>query len=461
MSEAFRNDVCRVAVQAHAGRVDLTLPVGIPLTQLIPAVVDIIDTQTGTQHGNHRPAAPADWQLSRVGDRPLHPRLTLREIGIRDGDFLLLTPAGTVLTRPKHDDVFIAVSTSPGCTVWTPTAARMVGAITALWLTGLGVAASLHNASGRWASGDPVIPSVIAGIALTAAVLTRRVYGDALASVTLSVGATTFAAVAGFRAVPGDGAAPRLLLAAAIGTAVSVIAMRSTGCGATPMTAIASFCLLSAAATSGYLTVPMSVSAAGAVLSTASTGLLVLAARLAIWAARLPLPRLYEHGVPAPDGPIASGGATAKAGHAEAILTGLVCGFSASAALASILLLVDGGVGGAVMASTIAVALLLRSRTHVGRAQTAALLAGGTVCLTALFVRAVLLWPPFAHWTGLVAAVAAATALCLGMTLPAASFSPVVRRSAELTEYLVLAAVAPLACSVCGVFGVVRGLHLT
>lgn len=39
--------------------------------------------------------------------------------------------------------------------------------------------------------------------------------------------------------------------------------------------------------------------------------------------------------------------------------------------------------------------------------------------------------------------------------------SPLKRRCVELAEYAALAAVIPLACLVCGVFGAVRGLHLS
>jgi hypothetical protein len=69
--------------------------------------------------------------------------------------------------------------------------------------------------------------------------------------------------------------------------------------------------------------------------------------------------------------------------------------------------------------------------------------------------------PQHAQWVCAVTAALGVAVLLLGFIAPAATFSPVAHRAVELFEYLALAAVAPLACWVCGLYAAVRGLSLT
>ena len=87
---AMESDVCRVAVHAGGGHLDLVLPNAIAVGLLLPPLCDIVD------------AAPAPWrtrpgahprQLCPPGLPPLDPSKTLPENGIRDGDVLVLTAA--------------------------------------------------------------------------------------------------------------------------------------------------------------------------------------------------------------------------------------------------------------------------------------------------------------------------------------------------------------------------------
>jgi hypothetical protein len=66
--------------------------------------------------------------------------------------------------------------------------------------------------------------------------------------------------------------------------------------------------------------------------------------------------------------------------------------------------------------------------------------------------------PERGPWIAATTAALAAVAIYLGFVVPATSFSPVVRRSVDLLEYLALVAVVPLTCWICGLYGAVRGL---
>ena len=77
--------------------------------------------------------------------------------------------------------------------------------------------------------------------------------------------------------------------------------------------------------------------------------------------------------------------------------------------------------------------------------------------VTVAFALTVVAIPRQANWAGVVAVIAGVGALRVGF---GATVSPVARRGVDLLEYLVVAAVVPLACWVVGLYGVFRGLSL-
>lgn len=458
--------VCRVSVQSGNVQVDLALPVAVPVALLIPCLVDVIDEHAGpcalTARGD---AIPRNWQLSRPGGPPLKPATTLSDNGLRDGELLLLARAGTVAPGPVFDDVFSAVANPQSLTApeWTPRAARITGAVAALWAAGLGALVLLRSGIGAAGPGHVVAAAIAASAAGLAAAIAGRVYRDRLAGLTMSVVATGFAAVGGFLAVPAGPGGPNLMLGSAAGAAASIVILRVTRGGTICLTAIATFALTACVAASANVAWGAPVGTVGAALGAASVGLLILAPRLTISMARLS-PSVPVAADPGDDHPDTAEHINAKAAGAHATLTGLVGGLSASAALGAALVILTVGYhggnlfSGAVFAAVIAAVLMLRSRSHTDLAQTVTLVIGGIVSLTAAFVAVSAAAPQLADWLCALAGIAAAAALFLGFAASSAAFTPIARRSVELIECLSLAAVLPLACWVCGLYGVVRGL---
>jgi hypothetical protein len=66
--------------------------------------------------------------------------------------------------------------------------------------------------------------------------------------------------------------------------------------------------------------------------------------------------------------------------------------------------------------------------------------------------------PQHALWSGV---VTVAAGLAIASPLGTAGANPLARRTADLLEYLALAAVAPSACWVADLFALVRGASLT
>jgi type VII secretion integral membrane protein EccD len=446
----------RVVVYADSGHVDLALPATLPVGSLIPPIVDLLDAQVG-----HRvePAAIAH-QLSLPGDIALDPAKTLAQLMIRDGSTLILTSSSTVLMPPRFDDPAEAVSVSLAATTrpWTRRTAQLIGVLMASPLASTSAAILIGTAcdNNDLRRGGAAIAGAAALVALLAAVVSYRVLSDVAAGLTLGLMACGFAAVAGLLAVPGGLGAPQALLATAA-TTTSAAIMRTTGCCVTAFTALACFASIgSAAAAVGAVTAaPLPVIGA----ASAAISLMLIEASAP---ASMVLTRLSSRVVPE----TTAHDLGARAIRANGWLTSLVAAFCAAAALGAV-----GAAAGALPAQSpprlgIAFAaltgalLLLRARAHPDLARSVPLLVAGTATLSGTLVVAVVAYPQHVLYLAVASTALAAAALCLGFLTQSMTFSPVWRRSIELVEYVALAAVVPLACWICGLYGAAGGLNL-
>ncbi|MGH3597361.1 MAG: type VII secretion integral membrane protein EccD [Mycobacterium sp.] len=457
----------RVSVYADSVHVDLALPAAVPIGSLISPIVDMLSTG----HGYRGESAAAWHQLSLPGDIALDGSKTLAQLGIRDGTVLVLTRPSTQLTAPHFDDVAEAVSTSLAVISrpWTRRAARLTGAMAASWLAGMGalvlIRAAFCATDVRRINGAGVAAAV-GCIALLASAAAYRGFRDTIAGLTLGLLAGGFAALAGLLAVPGSPGAPNALLAAMAVAATSAVAMHITGRGSVVFTAVSCFAILAAAAALVSAVTAVPLQAIGAAWAAISLGLLELSARASILFAGLS-PRLASELASATDEPTTPDCLSSKAIRANTWLTSLVAAFSASAALGAIGTAVGvcsaGGphLLGIAFATVIGGVLLLRARAHSDLVRSVPLVVSGTATLSVTFVVAATAYPLHTPWIAAVAALLATAALCLGFITPAITFSPVGRRSVELLEYLALAAIVPLVCWICGLYGAARGLSLS
>ena len=199
-------------------------------------------------------------------------------------------------------------------------------------------------------------------------------------------------------------------------------------------------------------------------MAAASLAMLSLAAKVSIFLTRLS-PQM-------PDGsdaldcappPVISGVVRAERGHR--VLTGLLAGFSLSAALGTVLTIADRSADNTwvrfAFAAAIAVALIFRAYQQRGAARRALILVAGLISATAAFALVVASDPRHAFWICLVTVALGAGALWRTCVNFGPRLSPFARRGVEAVDYLALAAVVPMAGWICGVFGLVRGLSLT
>ncbi|MGV0834216.1 type VII secretion integral membrane protein EccD [Mycolicibacterium thermoresistibile] len=444
MNDSVRRVAVQVIDELDSTVVDLVLPGGVEVAELIPAIADLVgDVDTDAD-------PPAAWQLSRIGGGALDGSRTLTENGVHDGELLLLstTEFAPVIRRDPDELGWGGDDTG----TWP----HGIGAAVGLWIAAAGAvavgwASLLHDDAGR------TVPAALLALGAAATLVMYRHRREPVAVTASALIVVLLAAALGLLVVPNGPGAANVLLAAAAGGAAAAMTLRFTRAGTVALVAVAAVAAVLTFSMIPAVLWTVPTVAVGAVMATASIGVLGLAARVSIALAGL-TPALGSgdedscetiHG----DGPMVRG---------NAILTGLLTGAAITATVGVALVALGPGLGTPWwaelgFAAAVATALLLRVRSHADTQRRCILLACGVCCATVVFAAIIAGLPQQATYPG---AVAVAAGLAVVTSLPAASVSPLTRRAADGVEYLALAALLPLACWVAGVYGLVRGLTL-
>lgn len=457
--------VRRVSLHADGHTVDLTLPGGVPIVELMPSILDVLKTE----HGPGGVSTPAHYQLSRPGASPLDSSTTLSRNGIRPGALLLLTRSSVELPAPCFHDAAESVSTTlaDAARPWSRQCSRVAGAVATIWLAGLSavplVRSSLVRSAFHQAGANLVVAATIGCVTLLAAVLAHRAYREPVAGVTLGLVAIGFFMATGFLAVPDGPGPPNALLAAMAAGLAAVLTLRLTCCGTITFTTVACVAFVIAVAAVATALITGTLVVMGALTTVLSLAVLEVSARLSItWVGlspRLPTQPNGPHLMP--DADELRHGAV----RADGLLTSLVAGCAVAAAAGAVCTVTtaygnDIRSGTVVFAAVTGAVLLLRARSHHGFTRTLALLVAGTVTLSAAFAVAGTSPPQQPVWMATAIVSPLAIAIWLGFVMPALTFSPAARRGAELLEYLALIAIVPLACWICGLYSAAGGVQL-
>jgi type VII secretion integral membrane protein EccD len=305
-------------------------------------------------------------------------------------------------------------------------------------------------------AGNIITGTCVAVTAAAGTAVVRRLNGDPLICVPLSLVAVLYAGVVGYLAVPPGPPASRLLMAFAATFSASILLLRVTRCGRTPLTAVATLSAQIAAVAAAGTTWGWHVHAGGAALATVSLATLGFAPRLAMV--------LSGAGPTTPSIEDSQAETTApNAGRCHRTLTGLVVGASIAAAVGAASVATwgirDAGptLRGIAFTAVVALVLLLRARTYIDPCRRIGLASAAVLAATAGFAAAVVSAPAQAHVISALAAVAGAATLGLVIR---PTVSPVVSRTVEVVEYLAIAAVVPIACWVGGIYGLAREVNL-
>lgn len=486
-------DQRRVSIVCRSTRVDLSLPAHLELVAVIPEVVDLVRDHIRAVAG---PASGVDvdarmggdtggsWQLSRLAGGPLAVSETLAQQRVHDGEILVLDHRPVPTPAPLFDDVLQGLT--------EPDVARSPAwdrrdAVTAATATTAVVAVAAAVALVRqWTTGGgpavPLVSFLVALLGLAAVLGLRRTPAPGAAHAVAGTCAVGFTVLAG-AAVGGPTIGAGQLVGGLTAGAVLAGVLRWTVFRPAPGTystaaGYLSVSLALATGAVGALVVattgaPSSAVGAGAVL----VGLVLLTAapRIAVWAARIPIPP-----VPAP-------GEDVEAGDLEDIdhdvrgrargplptpdvlrhrfltsrswLTGLLTAAGTVCATGSLTSLTgDAGVTrwAAPLALVLIVILTLRGLGYADRVHTSVLLASALVLTAGVLVGAGL---TVASPVGVVvpAAVAVAAAVVVAVSvLPHVELSPAALRTVGVLEAIGICVVVPLAVGAMEVYSLVR-----
>ena len=449
----------RVTVVAPQTRIDVALPADVAVADLLPMLLEMARERApdgGTRHGG--------WCLAKLGDSAIDPSRTLAAAGVVDGDLLQLRRRSESPPPPLFDDVVdaIAVSSPDSYRPWTPATARRLGQVA-------GGLALVTAAVALFLAGPGLAPAVTAGAAAVLAVamggVVTRVFGDHGTGVLIAAGGLPMAFVAGLYTVPGDRLdRPNLLLACTLVLVLASAAILVLGTGVTTFVAAASAATLGAgAALVGTL---IAHPAAGIAAGTAAVTLATLSVlpRLTIQLARLPIPQVprgaedLKEDTGFPD----YASIERRAGLAHEYMTGMIIGCGAVTAICAVVLAGSGRMTAVALAVVITLVMLLRARTYANGTQAIALLAAGMVSAAGLVVT----WMTRADdaelnlWVFAGLVVLAAAALVLGVVFPRQRFSPVLRRSVDVTEAVLIASVLPIALAVMDLYSTIRHINI-
>lgn len=466
MTTAIRTGLTRITVSAPRRRIDLVLPDHVPVSELLPTVLDYAGegaADDGEKHGG--------FDLRRTDGKTINPSQSMAMQQIRDGEILHLAPRHADWPEGEYDDVVEAIAA--GAKVlgkpWDGNHTRIAGlsvAALASALTLFGLFSAGPPVSGSWLG--PGISSLVIAIALLAiGVALSRASGDSTAGATLGGLSLPFAAFGGYTVLGGgypvaEFSTPQLMVGSAALLVFAVIGFYSVGEGLRVFAAgvfvgfiglIASFLSFTNWTSAGVAAA--SVSLVVAFLPSVP----VLSMRFA----KLPMPELptsaKELVKDTPNPP--KDEIFAKVLRADELLTGLLIGASISTVLCLYVVDRDGFPAAApILVAVVGAVFLLRARLFPAIRQRVPLLAAGLISLIFLIDDTVGLFGEGLHLIGLLVVILPVVIIgtASGILYSKRAPSPYIGRIADIVDILMIVAVVPLASTAIGLFTFFRGL---
>lgn len=136
MGEIVAGELCRLAVHGPSGRVDLSVPIEVPVADLLPALLQGLGPRLADLGLEH-----AGWVLQRLGEAPLDEDRRLDELGVMDGETLYLRPRSEQIPPLDFDDLIDGIAAGIGdrSALWRPAWTRAA----ALTVSAIGMATGL------------------------------------------------------------------------------------------------------------------------------------------------------------------------------------------------------------------------------------------------------------------------------------------------------------------------------
>lgn len=471
MTTAIRTGLTRITVSAPRRRIDLVLPDHLPVSELLPIILDYAGEGAADDAEKH-----GGFDLRRTDGKTINPSQSMAMQQIRDGELLHLAPRHADWPEGEYDDVVEAIAA--GAKVlgkqWDGNHTRITGLTIAvvtgvLALAGLWLAGPVKTDAGSWLA--PGIIALSTGVLLLAiGIALARTTGDSIAGATLGGLSLPFATFGGYTILafeyPLSALGPEhLLVAAAVLLMFSVIGFYAVGETLRVFTAgvvTGFFGIVGAALGFG----PWNPDGVAAATVSITIMLLPSVPVLSMRFAKLPMPQLPQSAKElVKDNPTPPKDEIfAKVLRADELLTGLLIGVSIVTTVC--LYIVDttptltAPVSQKILLGVVGCVYLLRARLFPAVRQRVPLLAAGIAGLAFLADDAVGLFGPDMQLVGLLVVVLPAVVIAVGSGLVYSKKapSPYIGRIADIVDVLLIVAVIPVACFAMGLFGFFQGL---
>ncbi|MBB4687596.1 type VII secretion integral membrane protein EccD [Amycolatopsis jiangsuensis] len=453
-------ELCRITVYGPQGRADLAVPMSVPLTSLLPVLL---------QHTGGREDLGDSWVLQRLGEQPLDAAGTPESLDWKEGEEFHLRPRQDPLPELDFDDIAdgmaTAVARQPGR--WRPELNRGLFLGFAIFcLVVLARVLLYPGSTGLSAIGGGVLALGL----LTAAVATGVRSTDRTLLGLLGLGGCGFAFLAGAVAVAGLGpafdlqGAPLLTgcltFALAGGLVLGGRAAWSPAIPFVPFGAVVAIGVGGAVTLWLHLGVGFSTVQTAGLVSFVLVGFMVFAPRVGIRFARIRGPQLprsageLQYDIePAPAEQM-----NRQTGYANGYLT-IACLAATVIFTGCYPFLVDGGLWPAILGGLVTAAVLMRSRALLGVWQRVPLAVSGAIGLVLLGLA--LIQPLPTEWRGACLGGLAAVFFLLLLAMlrpPPRRLLPIWGHLANWLETLSAVAMIPILLQLFGVYSWAAGL---
>lgn len=454
MTSVLNDAMSRVTIVAPTVRVDLALPVEVPLVHLLPTLLRYAGTDAtkeSTAHGG--------WSLARLGQAPFNPERSLSQLQVRDGELLYLQQRDEAAPEAVFDDVVDAIATSQQrAGAWQPESGRLFGLVAGVLTLAGGLAALVLSGAPLRVPGIGALGcSLILILAAIAAAQTR----STRVSLVLALFAVVYAGAGGLIVLAGTNEITQLGVAhvlvagtsATVAAAIAGVAVRRHG---PVMLALGAGSAALAVGAELSLLTGLSPAASAAIVAVLALAVLPSLPMLAFRIARLPMPSVPTgpRDVRDDDDSIDTSVALRRSDRAATLLAAMIGGFAVVEAGAAFVMGIDGSLPGLLLAGVLTTLLWSRARVFHLHWQRLPLLGAGLVGLAGVLIGANLTLSGNAR----VATMAAVIGAVASASFVAASNqsqrrgSPVWGRVVDLAEMGLTLAVVPLTAWLCQLF---------
>jgi type VII secretion integral membrane protein EccD len=478
---ASEPELSRVSVLVGRVLLDVGLPAEATVSAVVGDVIELANAHSSPASGGSGAVYDSTggrWTLARVGAQAFEPSRTLRDVGVADGDLLVIREIDAPAAPLLFDDV--DADSADGRRDRVASAVRCLPVV-ALCVVGSVVAMVLL------ALRSPTPP--VAGAAVTLGVLglavvtllRQRGLANPRDATWLTAAALPPIFGGSLYVIPGATELTSLPMAFALTALAALLVVLVTDTGRTLFTGVVGLSLAGAPVVTSMLLWQPPVRSVGALAAMASVVVIYLAPRITVLLSRVPIPPVPTAGEPLDDIDT-QGGTTVegvnavgrqiipterdmldRVGRANHHLTGIL-GAATVVAVTGSYFAVDVSNGffwqGTAFAMIVAVVLCLRGRSHHELLQAGMLIGGGMLCAVAVIVKTATFLPGWqVNAAVMLVGLAGVVALC-GLVAPRIAFSPVMRRQVELAEYIAIGLLFPLCFWVTRLYAFFRELEI-